>query len=65
MNVDKSHVAQKLLEWERIYHQLGALTKEIENDVIELGETQTAGNIEARYYRRPWPTVRLGLKDEW
>lgn len=47
--MDASELAQRMLEWENLKKTLDILTKAIEEAVLELGETQTVGNVRASY----------------
>jgi len=47
--VNVSELAQKMLAWEKVRHELDALTQEIEAAVLEIGKTQTVGNVRATY----------------
>lgn len=47
--MDQSKLAQKMLEWETLVRQLDVLGAEIEDAVLELGETVDAGNVRASY----------------
>lgn len=44
-----SELALKMLEYEKIYHQLEALGAEIKAAVLEAGSTQKVGNVTASY----------------
>jgi hypothetical protein len=47
--MDASELAQKMLAWEQAKRALDALTAEIEMAVLEIGKTQTVGNVRATY----------------
>lgn len=47
--MNASELAQRMLEWERVKAELDALTTEIEDAVMDLGETQTVGKVRASY----------------
>ena len=47
--MDASKLATKMLEWEALREQLDALEAEIKNAVLEIGKTQTVGNVRATY----------------
>ena len=47
--MNQSELAQKMLEWETLVHELDELGKEIEDAVLELGKTVDAGNVRASY----------------
>jgi len=47
--MDMSTLAQKMLEWETITRQADQLAGEIQAAVLELGKTQTVGNVRATY----------------
>ncbi|MFQ5591251.1 MAG: hypothetical protein ACE5HE_08825 [Phycisphaerae bacterium] len=49
--VDMSELAAKMLEWERAKQVLDDLTADISAAVLEIGETQTVGNVRATYNR--------------
>ena len=44
-----SELAMKMLEWERVKRQLDEIEDEIETTVLEIGKTQTVGNVRATY----------------
>jgi len=48
-NMDATELARKMLEWERTKRALDLLDKEIQAAVLEIGKTQTVGNIRASY----------------
>ena len=47
--MDKSKLASRMLAWERAKVLLDTLTVEIETAVLEIGATQTVGNVRASY----------------
>lgn len=47
--MDMSELAFKMLEWEKTKRELDLLTKEISEVVLEIGQTQTVGNVRATY----------------
>ena len=47
--MNASELATKMLEWEQAKRSLDALTAEIESAVLEVGQTQTVGNVRATY----------------
>ena len=47
--MNASELAGKMLEWEQAKRSLDALTAEIEAAVLEVGQTQTVGNVRATY----------------
>jgi len=47
--MDATTLAHKMLEWGNLKAQLDTLTAEIEGAVLEIGETQTVGNVRASY----------------
>jgi len=47
--MDASELAQKLLEWEKKKRDLDVLEEEIKASVLELGQTQTVGNVRVSY----------------
>ena len=47
--MDASKLAAKMLEWEQAKRALDALTAEIQEAVLEIGQTQTVGNVRASY----------------
>lgn len=47
--VDLSALAATMLAWEQKKAELDALEKVIQNDVMEIGKTQTVGNVRASY----------------
>ena len=47
--MNASELATKMLEWEQAKRGLDALTAEIEAAVLEVGQTQTVGNVRATY----------------
>ena len=47
--MDKNELARKMLEWGQKSEELARLTAEIETAVLELGETQTVGDVRATY----------------
>ena len=49
LNLDKSNLATALLQWESKKRELAELEKEIKDIVLQLGESQTAGNVKATY----------------
>lgn len=49
MAINMSELAQKMLEWEEVQTKADALALEIGEAVLELGKTQTVGNVRATY----------------
>ena len=49
MTMDMSELATKMLEWEKLMCAADTLAAEIEAAVLEIGKTQTAGNVRASY----------------
>jgi hypothetical protein len=47
--MNASELASKMLEWERVKRQLDDITEEIQATVLEIGKTQTVGNVRATY----------------
>lgn len=47
--MDSSELAMKMLEWEKLRKQLDVIEAEIRGAVLELGKTQTVGNVRASY----------------
>jgi hypothetical protein len=47
--MNASELAQKMLEWEQIKRQLDTIGNEIEAAVLEIGKTQTVGNVRATF----------------
>lgn len=47
--MNASELATKMLEWETFYQQLKKLEQEISLAVLEIGKTQTVGNVRATY----------------
>jgi len=47
--MNSSELASKMLEWERIRKELDAIEASIKESVMELGKTQTVGNVTASY----------------
>jgi hypothetical protein len=47
--MNASELAAKMLEWELKYRELDVLEQTIKSIVLEIGETQTVGNIRATY----------------
>ena len=47
--MDASELAQAMLRWETVQREADALRSEIEAAVLELGSTQTVGNVKASY----------------
>jgi len=47
--MNMSELAQKMLEWEELVKQANALEEEIKAAVLEIGKTQTVGNVRASY----------------
>lgn len=47
--MNASELAAKMLEWEQAKRQLDTLTAEIQEAVLEIGQTQTVGNVRASY----------------
>lgn len=47
--MNASELATKMLEWENIQRQADALKAEITETVLQLGKTQTVGNVRATY----------------
>ena len=47
--MNSSELAQKMLEWEQAQTKADALALEIREAVLELGKTQTVGNVRATY----------------
>ena len=70
--MDISELAGKLLAWEQARKDLDALELEIEGAVLEIGKTQTVGNVRATYtsgrrvldYEAPGKTAPLDVIDE-
>ena len=48
--MDASKLAQTMLEWEAAQLHADELKAQIEAAVLELGKTQTAGNVKATFY---------------
>lgn len=63
--MNKSELAEKLLEWEKLQRELNLLTDEITAAVLELGETQTVGDVRATYGhgRRRYNYKAAGMED--
>jgi len=47
--MDKSELADTMLQWEKLKLELDELEEEITGAVLELKETQTVGNVRATY----------------
>ena len=47
--MDASELATVMLEWEALQKQADALAERIKAAVLELGQTQTVGNVRASY----------------
>lgn len=47
--IDASHLAQLMLKWERLRYELDEVEAEIKAMVLEIGKTQTVGNVRASY----------------
>ena len=47
--MNNSELAMKMLEWEQMRNRLSAIEKEIQDAVLALGKTQTAGNVRATF----------------
>lgn len=47
--MNASELATKMLEWESLYLQLKKLEDEISDGVLEIGKTQTVGNVRATF----------------
>jgi hypothetical protein len=49
MSMNATELAMKMLEWEQAQRKADALKAEIESAVLEVGATQTVGNVRASY----------------
>jgi hypothetical protein len=47
--VDASELAKMMLQWEQARKRLDELEEAIRDSVLQMGETQTAGNVRATY----------------
>lgn len=47
--MDMSELAQKMLDWGKMRSDLDLLEAEIQQAVLEVGKTQTVGNVRATY----------------
>ena len=47
--MDMSQLAQKMLDWGKAQEELHILELEIQEAVLEIGKTQTVGNVRATY----------------
>ena len=47
--MDSSELATKMLDWEKRRRELDALEAEIKNAVLQIGKTQTVGNVRVSY----------------
>lgn len=70
--MDMSELASKMLKWEEVRRELDALEAEIKSVVLELGKTQTVGNVRATFsagrksydYQGAWMTYAGHEPDE-
>lgn len=49
--MNASELAKKMLQWEEERKNLDILETEIKNMVLEIGKTQTVGNVRASYFK--------------
>lgn len=47
--IDLSEIARLMLKWERAKQYLDELEEAIKDSVLQVGETQTTGNVKATY----------------
>ncbi len=47
--MNASELAKKMLEWELKYRELDVIEQQINSTVLEIGKTQTVGNVRATY----------------
>jgi len=47
--MDKSTLANMMLEWEKLNAKITEIENAIKDSVLQLGETQVAGNVRATY----------------
>jgi hypothetical protein len=47
--MDASEIAKEMLRWETMKKELDALTSIIQEEVLQMGKTQTVGNVRATY----------------
>jgi hypothetical protein len=67
--MDMSELAQKMLEWEEGKKRLVELEKEIKTAVLDIGKTQTVGNVRVTFsagrksydYETPGKSADAGL----
>lgn len=68
--MDASELAKKMLEWETLKRQLQEVEEAIKDTVLEIGKTQTVGNVRASYsggrrsYHYQATLEMLGLADD-
>jgi len=47
--MDASELAKQMLRWEQVRRQLDEIEAAIKDSVLEIGKTQTVGNVRASY----------------
>lgn len=47
--MDMSELAQKMLDWEQLKRQCDVMGADIERAVLDIGQTQTIGNVRVTY----------------
>jgi hypothetical protein len=47
--MNSSELAKKMLEWEKLKHEIHILEQEIKNTVLRMGKSQCAGNVKATF----------------